>query len=197
MIRKTIVAVLTLGALSSAVLWAVGAAGVQIPRHPKYGSVSVAEDVILSYLESPFLLRNGNLYIGGCYELKLRPGDPTPTLGPRATYVSFYGLHFYHDTAMERIGFNDRVLAGPPPPTVLTRPIGTWDLCVPLWPMFVLSACYPTFVLVCWSIHRRRRSGRGLCMSCRYDLTGNVSGVCPECGRAIINPTSPNRPSGE
>ena len=26
------------------------------------------------------------------------------------------------------------------------------------------------------------RWARGLCVGCGYDLTGNVSGVCPECG---------------
>lgn len=31
---------------------------------------------------------------------------------------------------------------------------------------------------------RRRLERRGLCRSCGYDLTGNVSGVCPECGRS-------------
>jgi len=30
---------------------------------------------------------------------------------------------------------------------------------------------------------RRRKSGK--CVSCGYDLTGNVSGVCPECGTAV------------
>ena len=30
----------------------------------------------------------------------------------------------------------------------------------------------------------RRRITCGLCPACGYDLTGNVSGVCPECGRA-------------
>ena len=35
--------------------------------------------------------------------------------------------------------------------------------------------------------HRRQsaradRAARGLCVGCGYDLTGNVSGVCPECG---------------
>ena len=29
---------------------------------------------------------------------------------------------------------------------------------------------------------RRRRSGGGMCVGCGYDLTGNVSGACPECG---------------
>jgi hypothetical protein len=28
------------------------------------------------------------------------------------------------------------------------------------------------------------RREHGLCLACGYDLTGNVSGVCPECGRA-------------
>jgi uncharacterized paraquat-inducible protein A len=43
-----------------------------------------------------------------------------------------------------------------------------------------------------WSFRRagqwlRRRDvlkSRGLCPACAYDLTGNVSGVCPECGTA-------------
>ena len=26
------------------------------------------------------------------------------------------------------------------------------------------------------------RAGQGRCPHCGYDLTGNVSGVCPECG---------------
>jgi hypothetical protein len=28
------------------------------------------------------------------------------------------------------------------------------------------------------------RKAKGLCVRCGYDLTGNVSGVCPECGNA-------------
>jgi hypothetical protein len=30
---------------------------------------------------------------------------------------------------------------------------------------------------------RRRRLRNGQCIRCGYDLTGNVSGVCPECGK--------------
>jgi len=30
------------------------------------------------------------------------------------------------------------------------------------------------------------RAARGLCRVCQYDLRGNVSGVCPECGRECM-----------
>ena len=30
--------------------------------------------------------------------------------------------------------------------------------------------------------YRDRRPPKGHCQNCDYDLTGNVSGVCPECG---------------
>jgi hypothetical protein len=32
---------------------------------------------------------------------------------------------------------------------------------------------------------RERRRRQGLCTKCGYDLTGNVSGTCPECGGKI------------
>lgn len=32
----------------------------------------------------------------------------------------------------------------------------------------------------------RDRLLRGDCMYCGYDLTGNVSGTCPECGRVTV-----------
>jgi hypothetical protein len=33
--------------------------------------------------------------------------------------------------------------------------------------------------------HARKRKKPGLCQVCLYDLTGNVSGICPECGSPI------------
>lgn len=35
------------------------------------------------------------------------------------------------------------------------------------------------------------RRQRGVCVVCEYDLTGSVSGVCPNCGTAIAG--GPNR----
>ena len=54
---------------------------------------------------------------------------------------------------------------------------------VPLWP-FVVAVGFPTAVL--W--WRKRRPKAGFCNACKYDLTGNVSGVCPDCGTAVNKP---------
>src|ERR1043166_5600360 len=49
---------------------------------------------------------------------------------------------------------------------------------LPLWlPTLVLSIPMAFFV---W--RRRNRRGRDACRVCGYNLTGNVSGRCPECG---------------
>ena len=32
------------------------------------------------------------------------------------------------------------------------------------------------------------RAKTGFCVECGYDLTGNVSGVCPECGAEVKQP---------
>ncbi|MCH7813714.1 MAG: hypothetical protein IID40_06800 [Planctomycetes bacterium] len=40
-------------------------------------------------------------------------------------------------------------------------------------------------VVVAVLIARRRPYPRGHCRRCGYDLTGNESGLCPECGKAV------------
>jgi len=52
---------------------------------------------------------------------------------------------------------------------------------VPLWLLFLLVAA-PTGRL--WWVDRRRVQP-GKCRQCGYDLTGNQSGVCPECGTRV------------
>jgi hypothetical protein len=55
----------------------------------------------------------------------------------------------------------------------------TWGIALPLWiPLFVLSV--PAYCM--W---RPIDRGRSLCPRCSYDLTGNTTGVCPECGAAV------------
>ena len=38
---------------------------------------------------------------------------------------------------------------------------------------------------ICRSKRAANRLAGGICIRCAYDLTGNVSGVCPECGTAV------------
>jgi hypothetical protein len=49
---------------------------------------------------------------------------------------------------------------------------------------FLLAPAFALLPLLQWWASRRARARRtkGQCARCSYDLTGNVSGVCPECG---------------
>ena len=59
------------------------------------------------------------------------------------------------------------------------------SLFVPWWSLVVAFAGLPATTLGrrLWLWSRRRPFGR--CPQCNYDLTGNVSGTCPECGRKV------------
>ncbi len=54
-------------------------------------------------------------------------------------------------------------------------------LSIPFWFPTLLFSGLAIWTPVWW--WRRRR--RGLCTKCEYDLTGNISGICPECGTAL------------
>ena len=43
-------------------------------------------------------------------------------------------------------------------------------------------------VIFLWCLPFANPAQRGICGKCGYDLTGNTSGVCPECGTRINPP---------
>jgi hypothetical protein len=53
-----------------------------------------------------------------------------------------------------------------------------WAAVLFMWYVMAL----PGKVIATW--RERKRLAEGQCKLCGYDLTGNVSGVCPECGRS-------------
>lgn len=53
-------------------------------------------------------------------------------------------------------------------------------LTLSLWPLTILLLCATA---ISW---RKGRGPQHRCRSCGYDLTGNVSGICPECGCAAV-----------
>jgi hypothetical protein len=56
------------------------------------------------------------------------------------------------------------------------------ELRVPFWLVVLVTGTAPAVHL--WR-KRRARMAAGRCVSCGYNLTGNVSGVCPECGSPV------------
>lgn len=54
---------------------------------------------------------------------------------------------------------------------------------LPFWFLVLLTGAYPTFAGIRGPVRRWRRRKNGLCVHCGYNLQGNVSGVCSECGR--------------
>ena len=56
---------------------------------------------------------------------------------------------------------------------------------LPFWMPLVLFAAYPLVAFVRGPLRRARRAKRGACPECGYDLTGNVSGRCPECAEPV------------
>jgi hypothetical protein len=58
-------------------------------------------------------------------------------------------------------------------------------LCIPFWALAAIFSAAP----LCHGFRayhqRTKRNRAGRCLKCGYNLTGNVSGVCPECGLAV------------
>ena len=74
--------------------------------------------------------------------------------------------------------WSDSLLSAPILPRIHLAPQMVFVL--PLWMPFVL-VLLPTVHL--WEKDRPKQPGH--CQQCGYDLTGNVSRVCPECGTPV------------
>ena len=64
---------------------------------------------------------------------------------------------------------------------------GLFAICAPVYALIALFnrewAEDPCGLL--WRLEQRRRLTRGSCLACNYDLTGNATGICSECGTKI------------
>lgn len=94
----------------------------------------------------------------------------------------FRGLGFEVSHASEPIS----------PTSVGSGKIEQWNLVVPHWAAITLLGIVP---LVWFRKLRvrlaRQRDPRPRCPNCRYDLSGNISGICPECGTPVPAATIP------
>jgi hypothetical protein len=99
-------------------------------------------------------------------------------------YLTDLANHHRDVAAMESIRGED--LMAPPPWHVAPR----WGRSsVMLIPMLILGlfvgAAAPQLVRI---RVRRSRQAKSMCSACGYNLTGNTSGVCPECGKRVRSP---------
>ncbi len=49
----------------------------------------------------------------------------------------------------------------------------------------LVLALYPTIVFTRGRWRHWQRMRKGLCLKCGYDLTGNITGICSECGYKV------------
>jgi len=157
MIRKIVIVLLTLGAIAAGAGW--------ITSHG-YGRITTVLEwepadtqVVKVYFDrGSFLIR----YIRDVDTTKIRSRGPV-----------FGTLEF-------RTGLADR-----------RHDRGSYGRFVrvgsPFWIPFLVFGIYPAVTFVRGPLRRWHRRRKGLCVKCAYNLTGNTSGVCPECGGAISN----------
>ena len=68
---------------------------------------------------------------------------------------------------------------------------------LPYYFLFALTGVAPVIRAKRW-LKNRRRTMFNLCHVCGYNLTGNISGICPECGTTVAAPaarTTPLKPT--
>lgn len=70
-------------------------------------------------------------------------------------------------------------------------PVRQTQVWISLWYFVGAFLAYPFVRLVRATVRRRQLRRTGICGNCGYDLTGNMSGVCPECGRQANTSITP------
>ena len=63
------------------------------------------------------------------------------------------------------------------------------------WLLTPILLAYPTITTCLYYGRRYRRRRRNLCVQCGYNLTGNTSGRCPDCGTNIVTAAKSPSPS--
>lgn len=64
-------------------------------------------------------------------------------------------------------------------------PIDSLDLLLVLTPFGIGALTGVVLYAGAWSWRRQGRPKAGMCAKCGYNLFGNTSGICPECGRPL------------
>ena len=183
MIRKAVIVVLTLGAVSNALLWCV----CTVPHRPG------PRDMALRgyWTSDPYLIRGCIVSASLSYRLANRRWNEAfwssdvgifriTCYSPHKCTSSFARHSYARYREFGGFGFNSGLTC-----CAKGRLGISFSADVPLWASSVFLATYPTIAFIRGPLRRWRRRKRGECVNCGYNLTGNVTGVCSECGMRI------------
>jgi hypothetical protein len=114
----------------------------------------------------------------------LRPPPPPVSPAWAKSRPLFLWRHFgFTIMAGENVSFIDN--SGVGRPSWVAYDAETYVISVPCWTIILISGALPAIWFRRRLRHLRILRAVGCCPSCGYNLTGNTSGVCPECGTAI------------
>ena len=101
-------------------------------------------------------------------------GVPQAVFGPNERHA-FLGISW---SASHAVSIDD---------SATTRVISILKVQMPLLWLIALFGILPSAWLVrSWHVRQADRRREGRCLACGYSLTGNTSGVCPECGSCVV-----------
>lgn len=182
MIRKGIIVVLTVAAVGTAIPWAAS-----YWRHVSSGSwpgMEAGHSVSMTFKPGIVIctyFRREHKPLAPDQVDFLSNGHVLNLGGPH----NFSSWGYYRGFEYVAYDIDHHDLEMSPPSMVHTRIV---SVRYPSWLMFAVFATYPAITFIRGPLRRYRRRRRGLCLKCGYDLTGNVTGVCPECGTKVERP---------
>ena len=147
--------------LATAVLWV----------QSYYGGIEIKEGFDPSVFRldrSGFRTERGELELAGPERVIFFHLSPTdwPETGLASSYTNRFGFGYLPPDEL----FGERVA-------------------MPIWPLTFVAAVLPSLWLLIRFRSRLQIGDR--CRQCSYNLTGNTSGTCPECGTAIPQSSRP------
>ena len=200
MIRKTIIVVLTLGAVGTAVVGLAGSGQAYLDPGRFYGP---NERPYLHWFNSSWRLNSSVSLALDRGKLAIRYAYRTEKGWATSSDCIFHFAGFSFSvsrrdelllTRMARTGWERRLRDkqetapfdpsrwAPFSPTAGKPGKTGWIIRIPLLAISCLLAAYP---IANAPLRRWRRRRRGLCLRCGYNLTGLTEPRCPECGEAV------------
>lgn len=193
MLRKAIIVVLMLAAVATAITWA-DSYRCRKPRPVPPEIEELLERITVSYLPGlpdplagvglswDYYLRDREVFrvrtCRGTLNLRYDSGIKTGTPVPRKN-SQFGGFRYKHWMWTSSIEWGQD---GEPD---IHDDYRVREISLPFAALFAVLASYPILAFIRGPLRRWRHRRAGLCLNCGYDLTGNESGICPECGRPL------------